>query len=432
MELSQAREIPGRIRHSGLPQAPLEWPVFSAYEVGKIVLPLAELSGELGGASPVLSEDCSTLTLFQIYRKFPRADFFPVQRSDGKIVGYLRRQMFFASLSQNEFTRDLLLRAEISVSSLMDPRVAVIDAYARLSDASEVLMRRDEELRFDPFVVVLDGHVIGISSVRRLLEGLNRYFRMDMEACARAQQAMLSPASNGVEQRSLCESRVRALTAPGGDLAGSMELSERLSLHYLFDVCGKGLPAAQMTLALGAALRTRFAEPWPAHIDLRHSGFYQHLRMLNRLCFEMSAEGVYATGIVLLFDKQSLAVRLFDYGHALAFLGRGARVFDLCARLVGRQSETPPFFGIDPEVRPAHLSYQLQRGDLLLLCSDGVVEQKNQRSVEWGREGLSSALRSVDRQAGPAAALDWMEAAWNAFRGNARISDDRSWFALRV
>lgn len=411
-----------------------ERPIFSAYEVGKIAVPVERIiAEELGGHTPVLTEDTPTLEVFELYRNYPRADFFPVKSRDGKIAGYLRRQMFFAALSQNDFTRDLLLKPNVSIGSLMDPRVAIIDAWTRLSDASDRLMAREEEIRFDPFVITLDGEVMGISSVRRLLEGLNKYLRMDMEACARAQRSLLdSPPLQKVENLAQTYVSVLPLADPGGDIAGVVELSERLTLLYLFDVCGKGLPASQMTLVIGAAIRSLFSEPVSQDADLLRLGLSQRLQRFNRLVSEITPETNYATGIVAAYDKQTRVLQLFDYGHALAYLRRGSRVFSLCEGLEGDQSGEPPFFGISAETRAPVRNFQLRRGDLFMLCSDGIAEQKNEDGVDWGPRGICAALRCVDPEQPLDAALVWMEASWRAYRGQSRITDDRSWLFLRA
>ena len=68
-----------------------------------------------------------------------------------------------------------------------------------LSEASEVLMRRDEELRFDPFVVTWCGDFFGTSTVQRVIEGLNRFLIMDSQACDRMQKRIMEPMNRQME-----------------------------------------------------------------------------------------------------------------------------------------------------------------------------------------------------------------------------------------
>ena len=109
----------------------------------------------------------------------------------GEICGYIRRQMFLASLSQNNYSRELLLRQEMRVAGLMDPRPICLDAYTNLSEASDILMKRDDSVRFDPFIVLLENKYYGISSVRRVLDSVNYYFNLDLKACQEAQERLM-------------------------------------------------------------------------------------------------------------------------------------------------------------------------------------------------------------------------------------------------
>ncbi len=61
--------------------------------------------------------------------------------------------MFFALLSQTRFSRELLLRQEMTVSSIMDPRLVVLDAQMTLSEASALLMEREYRLDHTPITL---------------------------------------------------------------------------------------------------------------------------------------------------------------------------------------------------------------------------------------------------------------------------------------
>lgn len=402
--------------------------VFSAYELGKTAITAQEIARQSGGERSIITEDTPTAAVMEVYREFPAADFFPVFNAERRVTGYIRRQMFYAALSQNQFTRDVLLKADVTVASLMDPRVLMIDAFTRLPQASDMLMAREEAIRFDPFVITLDGEYYGISTVRRVLDALNYYFHQDLEACNQAQRAAQRAPEDAVELRLASAAKVASLAGPGGDYAGVFELSESLTLLSIFDVCGKGLKASQMALAIASSLRSMLAFAPPSGADIAAYDLGARLRMLNRLIVDSTAEDMYASGDVMLYDKRTRVLQIHDYGHAMVFLRRGKRVYNLCDGMDAPRGGVAPFFGITPDLTAPYRNYLLRPGDVLCACTDGVTEQRNALGAEFGVEGLRRALLSLPiDESDPERLLHGLEDAWARFRGGFRITDDRSW-----
>ena len=73
----------------------------------------------------------------------------------------------------------------------------------------------------------------------------------------------------------------------------------------------------------------------------------------------------------------------------------------------------------------------LQKGDRLLLVSDGVVEAMNGARELWGFERLEDAFRSVGENA-PAALIEAILAQIRAFTGAAPPHDDMTLVAIEV
>ena len=430
----QLREHQADTKHSaGMPLR--ERTIFSAYEVGKTARTAAQLQQLSGGREVVLDESTPTTAVHEIYQNEPGADFLPIQNEAGRITGYIRRQMFFAALSQNQFTRDLLLKPGMTVAGIMDPRVVCLDAFTRLPEASEALMRRDEEVRFDPFVVTHEGEFYGISSVRRVLDALNFYFKQDLLACDDAQRSVMrSAAFMGAAADSIlrAETRVQPLTGPGGDYAAVFDLNERLSLMVLFDVCGKGLKAAQMVTTIATALRTMLEfDSQRRTAGLGQFDLTGKLAHLNRIVYETTPEEMYATGVVLLFDRLRKVVQVFDFGHSLVWLRRKHRIHNLCDDLEFDSTVGVPFFGIDADLRVAPRNFQLRAGDCLFVCSDGVTEARNREREEFGVDAIMESLLAAETSS-PDAVLDTVEASWLEFRAGYRQLDDVSMLAAVI
>ncbi|MCR9142792.1 MAG: SpoIIE family protein phosphatase [bacterium] len=418
-----------------LSRVAVERPIFSAYEVGKTARTAAQLSETTGGQNIVLHEDTRTAAVHDMYQDFPEMDYLPVENSAGRITGYVRRQMFFAALSQNQFMRDLLLKPDMTVAGIMDPRVVCLDSHTRLPEASEVLMNREDEVRFDPFVITHEGEFYGISSVRRVLDALNFYFKQDLIACDCAQRSVMQTGGFGASANEVLQatSKVMPLTGPGGDYAAVFDLDERLTLMVLFDVCGKGLKASQMVATIASAIRTMLEfDRRPEERDLLQFDLGEKLHRLNRLIYDINPEGMYATGVAMLFDRSRKVMQLFDFGHSLVWLKRKNKIYNLCESVEFYSSGGVPFFGIDPDLKMRGKSFQLRAGDALFVCSDGINEAKNRDKEEFGTDAIVQSLLAPGVGNEPAAIISQIETVWNEFRGGYRQLDDVSMLAATV
>ncbi|PKL32163.1 MAG: hypothetical protein CVV45_14100, partial [Spirochaetae bacterium HGW-Spirochaetae-10] len=168
-----------------------ERPIFSAYEVGRATIIRETLQAQTGYSFTLPREDQSPVEIFELYQEFPELDFLPVRDGSGWITGYLTRQTFLASLSESQFSRDLLFRKEARLNNLINRDIVCLNAHTNLSEASEILMRRPDRMRFDPFVVTLDRHFFGISTVDRVIRGINYFLTREMEAVRDAQVRIL-------------------------------------------------------------------------------------------------------------------------------------------------------------------------------------------------------------------------------------------------
>lgn len=399
--------------------------VFSAFQLGKICDPAQSLSRITGGAIEEVTEDTSAAALHELYLKFPQLDFLPVMQN-GRLAGYVRRQMFFAQLSQTRFSRELLLRGDVSVSSIMDPRVAALDAEMTLSEASLALMARQESVRFDPFVILHETRVIGTATVQKVIEGLNRYLHLDFQACDLSQKRVMEPMKRFVENPVRYSVLVEPLIAPGGDYADFIELSERYSLGVLFDVCGKGLKASTMVTTIASVLRTLVYRMDFESIDLPN--ILLSLHFLNQIVYHLTGQEMYATGAALILDKERMILSVVDFGHGFVWLKRGKIVHRLSAHM--KDGGAVPFLGIHEDIAPPSGHFKVRPGDLLFVCSDGIVEARNTDKVEFTGDGVRKALRAA--QSDPEHAILTVMRSLQEHTGKARRTDDISALSLLV
>lgn len=413
-------------------------PIFSAYEVGKIAISQYDISRITENRITILHEDMPALDVFNLYQEFETLDFLPVQCMDGHICGYILRQMFLAALSKNRFARELILRPDVTVASIMDRRVVALDAFTTLPDASKILMRRDEDIRFDPFVISLDGAYYGISNVRRVLDGLNFYMQMDMDACNEAQETLVLDTNVlhiDPDQPFRFAHFLSPLKGPGGDYVASYELNDRLTLLMLFDVCGKGLKAANMVMNIGSVIKSWVdltLKQKEHELDINNVNLFENMTRINDMVFHMTPGDMYATGVVLLIDKQQQILQLFDYGHGFIWLRRKDKVFELTPKDNRVVDESHmPFFGITENFQLKPITYQLKPGDMIYTCSDGIPEAFNTHKEEFQSDRIKDIMLRFDGE-NPQDLNKQIRDSWEEFRQGYRRTDDVSMFTIFI
>jgi hypothetical protein len=136
----------------------------------------------------------------------------------------------------------------------------------------------------------------------------------------------------------------------------------------LCDVCGKGVPASLVTSFI-AGMFQRMDESAPLE---------DFVEDLNRNLHDHFGAERFVTGIFLEFDAATGEARYIDAGHGFFYLMRQRRVW----LLKTRTHEIP--LGIRPEMDLHGYRLRLERGDLLVFATDGIVEQKNHSGAELG------------------------------------------------
>jgi sigma-B regulation protein RsbU (phosphoserine phosphatase) len=178
------------------------------------------------------------------------------------------------------------------------------------------------------------------------------------------------------------------------------------------DVAGKGVAASLLMSHLHAIFRS-LATQEPALGDM--------VARANHLFCNSTTGSVYATLVCGLLAQDG-AVELVNAGHPPAFL------------LGSSGLETIPSTGLPVGLfcggEYASASRRLDRGDVLLLYTDGVSEARNAVDEEFGEERVAAA---VERSRGASAegVVDAVLGDLAAFRKGTPLTDDVSVMALR-
>ncbi|MCS6971474.1 MAG: SpoIIE family protein phosphatase [Leptospiraceae bacterium] len=394
--------------------------VFSAFEVGR----LADISVDW------ISAETSLRLLDELITDF-NTEFFPV-KDKGEFVGYVKAEKFRALLGQNQYTRHIFLRPENKVTEVLEKGLVVVDARTPLSDVSRLLMSRPRDQLYDPFVITYRGEYYGVATVKAVMDGIAFYELKDTAAAREAQQAMLALEQSNSDLLFDHAYHYEPHGEVGGDFLYLQGLQPHLGLFAIMDVCGKGIKAAQMVLALGAYFRAVFRYLTHTHRELDYKSLQlsARLRLLNRMLVQSTPTDMYASGAVLLLDSKNNALVYFDFGHTPVYVLRQGKVHVL-PRAAHNAADGFPFFGVDENLVIRSTCIQVKSGDIVLATTDGVSETRNEAREEFGEEGIIRAM-SGKNFSHPREAVHHLCDTLREFRGKYRRLDDMSVMAFMV
>ncbi len=201
----------------------------------------------------------------------------------------------------------------------------------------------------------------------------------------------------------------------GGDFYDVFDTSHGWSV-VMGDVCGKGADAAAVTALARYTLRTLgIQETSPAEV----------LRKLNDALLRQRSDRRFCTVAYASLQVNgggSAEVCLASGGHPLPYVLRA----DGTVEAVG---EPGTLLGVLPDVRLSDSAVRLQRGDVMVLYTDGVTEARGPHGM-LGADALRSILASCAGLDAKSVAARIESAALEIQQGNPR--DDIAILALRI
>jgi phosphoserine phosphatase RsbU/P len=235
-----------------------------------------------------------------------------------------------------------------------------------------------------------------------VLEATEAQVRQEMEAARRVQESLLPAAMlppPGLTVATIfCPAR-----EVGGDIYDLIELPDGRLLVAIADVCGKGLAAALLSVAVQQGIR-QFAQLEPA-VLLAH---------LNRLLLEKSLDSMFVTAACVVIDPNDGMAEAAVAGHPPPLRWDNAR--QRLVPLHGRGLS----LGLLPDWSGPTERCWLSPGDALLLYTDGVMDAKLSPQERLGEERLAELLGRT----APASAQDWIERLRGTLDGCAERPDD--------
>lgn len=232
---------------------------------------------------------------------------------------------------------------------------------------------------------------------------IERFREQELEEARIIQSAML-PSQPLHIGSVLISHEFQPVTEVGGDYLDYFELADGSIGMYVGDVSGKGLPAAlYAALVVGTLRGVHKTGQTPSRV----------LHLLNERLHLRGIPGRHTALQYALFIPSTREMRIASAGMPGPLLMRDGRCEVL--QLAG----IPP--GLFPGIQYDEFSLELEHGDSLLFCSDGLTEARDARDEEFG----VGRLQKICAQNSAATPLDLLEQAFSEIQ---RFSQDtRQW-----
>jgi sigma-B regulation protein RsbU (phosphoserine phosphatase) len=162
----------------------------------------------------------------------------------------------------------------------------------------------------------------------------------------------------------------------GGDYYDFLPIGPHRLAFAIGDVMGKGVPAALLAANLKASIRAQVEDG-----DLCPDAL---VARVNRMFWEVVPSGLFSTLFYAVIDLESSSIDYVNAGHHHPFLVRpDGAVTDL--------THGGTVLGLVEDSRYEMGTIGIDRGDLLVFYSDGVIDRSNERGELYGIERLKEA-----------------------------------------
>jgi sigma-B regulation protein RsbU (phosphoserine phosphatase) len=153
-------------------------------------------------------------------------------------------------------------------------------------------------------------------------------------------------------------------------------------------------------------------------------GIGDFIRHVNRYLFRTFEAEKFITGMFLDFNSRKGKMTICDMGHSYIYLYRGGRL----SRIKTNTSNLP--IGIVPENDPVLNKMRLQPNDIILIPTDGLLEQENLNGALYTPERIQSIIRKNQHRQLDDIHTELIQD-FDRFRGAAHLHDDVTYVLLK-
>ena len=199
----------------------------------------------------------------------------------------------------------------------------------------------------------------------------------------------------------------------GGDFYDFIPLPADNVGLAMADVSGKGVPASLIMASVRAFLR--------AQVDNVYY-LYEVMKRINLMLARDTRSGEFVTLFYGVLDARSKRLTYCNAGHPPAIVLRKGKIIELASDNM--------VLGVNPDEQYKQTLIDLQKGDLLLLYTDGVTDAINFAGERFGRQRIIEAFQ----KGGPTADAVAQNVLWEVrkFVGLVRRPDDITMMVAKI
>lgn len=371
---------------------------------------------------PSLEIDSKTAVkdVIEMFQKEPSLLAIPVA-DQGIFLGIISRRVLFIEHLGRPFTVDLYGRKPISLL-LPENQFSVVpdtDINATLAGLLEV----DPGLTIDAFPVTAENHCRGIVSVSDLmmkvsscqsilfdtLKVLSSRINEEVSKASLIQRDLLPPAEYSDDFITISADLITS-SEIGGDFYDYFPLEgDRLGL-VVADVSGHGVQAGMVTTAAKASLHTLISQGVTTPAAL--------LTGMNNAILATAKQTLLMTCLIAVIDHTHGTVTLANAGHNFPYIFRPE------SRHIHMLEDVASYpLGFEKDFNYMECSFGFNRGDVLFLYTDGIIECVNSAGEEFGYERLERLL-TMSGKSSPTELLNLLKFSAEKFTGSATFEDD--------
>jgi sigma-B regulation protein RsbU (phosphoserine phosphatase) len=205
-----------------------------------------------------------------------------------------------------------------------------------------------------------------------------------------------------------------------GDYYDFVALSDSSLAFAIGDVAGKGISAALLMATIQSTMRTQLSNPNGA--GPQHFSTAKLVATLNRQLWANTTPEKYATFYFAIYDEGANALSYTNAGHLAPILLRGSTFSML--------DSTGTVVGAFPVVRYGEKTIHMEKGDLLVAYTDGIVEPENAYGEMFGEDRLKDLIVKYAGADSSELIARTMEAV-NHWTGAGELQDDMTMVVAR-
>lgn len=337
-----------------------------------------------------------------------------------RVLQALEANEFDVVLLDLNYTRDTTAGSEgLELVSQIRARdenlpLVVMTAWSSVDLAVEAMRRGASDFVQKPWQnsQLLDKLQTQVARVRQVRQARRR--RQDELQEARDMQNNLLPK----KLPSVSDYEVAGMTQPvrfvGGDYYNVVRISDRQTVLCIADVAGKGMPAALLMSSLQAALQPLMWQKLAPR---------ELCRRLNRILCDLTPVNKFISFFYAVLDDKANCLTYCNAGHNPPLLVHADGA-------VTELNAAGAVLGQFPDWVYEQSEVQLNRGDQLLMFTDGLVEACDQNDQAFGEAGMVRVAVQDSRANATEVMNALMQAASQHCGG--RFQDDASLVVLRA